>query len=146
MRLAAAIVAAGCLLPFMGAGGGWMALVAAKALALLAAFFWWKQAQHNWGPELKGFLGNLASMRLGPKPKEKKPSRRKSQTAAPVSLEHPFPTGLHILALLTLIGAIAFVMLDKTEGYTWFIALAEVGMLAWAAFTWVHHLLLRALG
>jgi len=140
LKKAAMIVTVGAILPFMNHGGVGMVL-AGKALVLLGAFLWFKQVEHNWGPKLSGALGNLAELRFGKKPtpedaeKAAKRAARKQEPA--MAMDHPFPTGLHVAALLLILGGcIALPLLGA--GFDKGKAIAEIGMLAWAAGTIVH--------
>ena len=140
LKKAAVIVTVGALLPFMNHGGGLMTTVG-KVVVLAGLFLWYKQVEHNWGPKLTGFLGKMAELRLAGKKKEddKKPARRSMlQKDAVSALEHPFPTGLHIGALvLIVVGCLVLPFLEPV-GVNKGKAVAEVGMLAWAAATVVH--------
>jgi len=141
LRKASLFVVVGALVPFMGHGGGWMSFAAGKVVVLLGVWFWLKQVDHNWGPALSGALGKLASMNLAPKKKEEDPKKkaRRAKADTPAGLKHPFPTMLHVLSLLlVLVGCLLLPQLDPTEEMRKPIAMAELGMLAWAAFTWVH--------
>lgn len=140
LRKAALLVIVGGLLPFMGHHGGWMTFAAAKVLVLIGVWFWFKQIQHNYGPGLGGVLGKLGNLALVPKKKEEeKPKRRRKPSDAPTAIQHPFPTALHVLSLVVVIvGCVALPVSDPTEGLVLMSALAELGMLAWAAYTWVH--------
>lgn len=141
LRKAALLVALGCLLPFMGHVGGWMTFALAKLLVLAGAWLWFKQVQHDYGPKLSGVLGKLGDIALVPKKKEEegeKPKRRR-EPDKPTAVRHPFPTVLHVLSLLvTVVGCVALPLVDPTEGLVVMSAVAELGMLAWAAYTWVH--------
>ncbi|MEW6071318.1 MAG: hypothetical protein AB1726_01815 [Planctomycetota bacterium] len=150
LRRAAVIVVGGSLLPWMGwpaQGGGWLTAIVGKLAILAGLWLWYQQVQHNWGPKLPGLLGRLAAIVLKPpaKPKdeeEEKRGRRRSRPAtpaAPTALEHPFPTALHVLSLvLILAGAVGIPQIDGLSGQGKGIAVAELGMLAWAAGTYVH--------
>jgi len=143
VALAAKIVVAGALLPFMkptsvGADGNvWMSF-AAKVVMLGAAWLWLQQVHHNWGrPKLTGFLAGLADLTLRPKPSgdAAKKSRRAQKTT---SIEHPFPTGLHLVSLLLIVGSIPLSISDPRQGLLGPVGLAELGVLGWAAFSYVH--------
>jgi len=143
LRLAAKIVVVGSVLPFMRAaeetvGQGWAVTFAAKLVILAAAWVWMRQVLHNWGPELPGLFGKLGSLHLKPASleKKKKPSRAQKQTLQ--SLEHPFPTGLHLLSTVLIVAAVAIALRDPRSGPIGPIAPAEMLMLGWAAFTFVH--------
>ncbi len=141
LRTAAVIAVAGSLLPWMGHGGGLLTSVGAKVVALLGVYFWFQQVKHNWGPKLSGAFGKLAEIDLKPKPKEEdKPKRRSSSMQKPArAIEHPFPTALHLGSLVLILAAcVGLPLMDKTEGMNVGIAMAELGLLAWAAYTWVH--------
>ncbi len=146
LRKAAVIVVAGSILPWMGDGISWMTSVVAKVVILAGLYLWYQQVQHNWGPKLTGILGKLASLNLKPAPKPKKEdklaARRKrpeGKVQAPAALEHPFPTGLHVIALLLAIfGVLVLPTMAGLEGMAVGKAIAELGMLAWAAGTFVH--------
>jgi hypothetical protein len=144
LRTAALVAACGCLLPWMGHPSVVSGLLA-KAVVLLGVYFWYSQVAHNWGPKLTGFLGNMAELQLGGKKEEpEKPRRRSIQGEGPTTLKHPFPTGLHALSLLMILaGVIALPLFDgklkaAEDDIAPFKVMAELGMLAWAAYTWVH--------
>ncbi|MEM7311328.1 MAG: hypothetical protein AAF682_31970 [Planctomycetota bacterium] len=139
LRTAGMIVIAGSFLPWMGHGGGWMTSVLAKLLVLAAAWLWLKQIDHNWGPKLTGFLGKLGELELRPKKKEdEKPRRARAGSDRPTTISHPFPTGLHTLSLVVLIVGLVMPILEGLTGGSLGKAVAELGMLAWAGYTWVH--------
>jgi hypothetical protein len=149
LRRAAVVVVAGCALPWMGHQGGWMTSIVAKVLIVAGLWIWYQQVMHNWGPKLNGFFGKLADTGLIPKKKAKKdekearPGARKriADTKGAMTLEHPFPTPLHLFSLiLALVSVIAFPLMDGNliEGTDIGRAIAELGMLAWAAGTFVH--------
>ncbi|MFT5288946.1 MAG: hypothetical protein ACI82F_001005 [Planctomycetota bacterium] len=140
LKKAAMFVTAGAIVPFMNHGGSWPIWLG-KVCVLLGAFMWFKQVEHNWGPKLTGFFGNLAEMRKKSKKEEDsdKPARRSIMNQdAVASLEHPFPTGLHIVSLVLIIcGALVLPFIEPVpvQGGK---AIAELGVLAWAAVTIVH--------
>ena len=143
LRTAATIVIVGSLLPWTGHGGGVLTSAVGKVLVLVAAWLWWRQVDHNWGPKLSGFLGKLGELELRPSKKpdpDQKPRRaRPGAEQRPSTLTHPFPTGLHALSLIVmLIGAVGMPFSEGLAGMALGAAVAELGMLAWAAYTWVH--------
>jgi hypothetical protein len=146
LRLAALIVVAGSLLPWMpGEGQGepgtaWMMTLLAKAIMGAAAWAWLQQVYHDFGPKLTGVLAQLANLQLKPKPKadEADKQRRARAKANPTQLVHPFPTGLHLLALLLAVAAVLVAANDPRKGLIGSNGIPEVIMLGWAAFTWVH--------
>jgi hypothetical protein len=147
LRLAALIVVAGCALPWMPgrlegpSGLGWLTTLCAKGIMALAAWLWMRQVLHDFGPPLPGLLGQLAGLHLRPARKdaaEGKERRAKQKSSAPTHLEHPFPTGLHALALLLVAAALVLAARDPRIGLGASSGVPEVAMLGWAAFTWVH--------
>lgn len=149
LRLAAGIVVVGTLLPWMPgtvkepSQFAWLVTLLAKAIMGLAAWLWMQQVLHDFGPALKGVLGQLAGLHLIPKKKEAEDdgkARRARAKAAPTThLEHPFPTGLHALALVLAIAALVVAARDPRIGLAnTSSGIPEVAMLGWAAFTWVH--------
>ncbi len=146
LALAAKCVVVGALLPFivadpgLGSDGGsvWFSF-GAKLVVLVAAWLWAKQVQHNWGPKLPGTLGKFAELNLAPKPKkqddDKKPTRKPQRQTA---IAHPFPTGLHLLSILLLVVAFMLSLRDPRGNMLGPVGPAEMGILAWAAFTNVH--------
>lgn len=145
LRLAAKIVVLGALLPFMlpkneaTLTDGIAFSFGSKLVVLAAAWVWMQQVLNNWEPRSGGLLAKLASLHLKPKAldkkQEKKTSRLKPQ---PTTLEHPFPTGLHLLSVLLMVAAIAIAVQDPRSGIAGPLAVAEMGMVGWAAFTVVH--------
>jgi len=141
LKKAAVLVCVGSLAPWMGYEAGVLTYVVAKALVLAGAWFWLKQIDHNWGPKLSGFLGKLGELELVPKKKDdaKKPRKSAIGSDRPTVLTHSFPTGLHVLSLvLMIVGAVVIPFVDGLGGGTLGKAIAELGMLAWAAYTFVH--------
>ena len=145
LRMAALIVAAGTLLPFMGPGTGAVAgvwfSVGAKIIALAAAWLWLQQVLHDFGPQASGLVGNLAGLHLGKKKKEgeeEKSKRSRRQEQAVAKLEHPFPTGLHLVSILLLAGGVVLSLSDERSAMFGPLGTAEMLMFSWAAFTWVH--------
>ena len=145
LRLAALVVVAGSLLPWMpgrveaGASSAWLQTLAAKGIMIAAAWLWLQQVHHDFGATLSGLLGQLAQLRRGPKARadeEGKPRPR--SRASTTQLEHPFPTGLHVLSWLLVLVALAVVWNDPRRGPLGSNGVPEVAMLGWAAFTWVH--------
>ena len=142
LRKAALIVVVGSFLPWMGHGGGWVTSIVGKLVVLAAAWLWFKQIEHNWGPKLPGALGKLAALAYRPKAKDGdddgKRRARARRELAPTALEHPFPTALHVLSLVcAIVGCVVLPSVDPARPNL-AIAAAEIGMLAWAAYTWVH--------
>jgi hypothetical protein len=145
LRLAAMIVAGGCLLPWMPgtieapSQYAWLLTLTAKALMLGAAWLWLQQVLHDWGPKLSGVLGQLAALHFKKaKPDDDKKKTRRKPANAPTTLAHPFPTGLHALAAVLAIGAVFLATRDPRQGLIGSSGIPEVAMLGWAAFTWVH--------
>lgn len=153
LRQAAKIAAIGAALPFMGAFPGrwsgeealyplkdWFLLfLAAKVLIVIGAWLWFQQVKHNWGPKLSGFLGTLAEVALGKKPKadEGAKKRKSIRDQGPTSLKHPFPSALHILSLGFAISGV-FVLPFMYEFGDTLKLVAELGMFTWALYTLVH--------
>jgi hypothetical protein len=141
LRKAAVIVCVGSLAPWMGYQATALTYAVAKVLVLAGAWLWLKQIDHNWGPKLAGLLGKLGDLELKPKKKDDKKPVRKSSVGAdrPSALVHSFPTGLHVLSLaLMLAGVAAMPFVDRLSGAPLGKAIAELGMFAWAAYTYVH--------
>lgn len=117
-----------------------MSAIAAKLLVLIGAWLWFVQVMHNWGPPRKDALGKLAELAFTKKKKEDdEKKKRRTRDATATALEHPFPTALHLLSLVvTLAACIGLPLLDKAPDANAGILIAELGMLAWAAFTRVH--------
>jgi hypothetical protein len=144
LRLAAVIVMAGCVLPWMPgelettSATWWLWALLGKVVIGSAAWLWLQQVRHDFGPKLGGILGQLAE--LNPKGKKKDDGKARRAKAAPaMHLEHPFPTGLHLLALVLVIAALVIAYKDPREGLADSPAgIPEVAMFGWAAFTWVH--------
>ena len=146
LGVASKFVVLGGLLPFIypdpnlgGAEGSVWFSLAAKLIVLAAAYLWAKQVLHNWGPKLPGMLGKLADLKLARKPKAKeddKPAKRKPQKQT--SIKHPFPTGLHLVSILLLVVAFMLALRDPRQSMLGPVGPAETGILAWAAFTYVH--------
>ena len=148
---ASMLVVVGALIPFMNAtndeavaeeGGVWWSLVA-KVLMLAAAWVWMQQVKHNWGqPKLTGFLAKLGDLSLKPKPKEEDEGKKKraaKRDAKPGAIDHPFPTALHVLGLLLVVGGFVLSANDpRSSELTGPVAPAEAGIFAWAAFSFVH--------
>jgi hypothetical protein len=148
LRTAALIVVAGSVLPWMPGKVGdssqlaWLMTLLAKVIMGAAAWLWYQQVLHDFGPKLQGVLGQLAGLQLKPKKAtaDDGKARRKSARGAPQThLEHPFPTGLHLLALILAIVALVVGAKDPRQGLAGTSSgIPEVAMLGWAAFTWVH--------
>lgn len=139
LRLAALVVVAGSLVPWMGHQGGWVTAAAAKLVALVGAWLYWQQLRHDWGPPLGGALGKLASLRLSfGKQAKAKPPRRNAPASAAAPSRPPAVLTLVAIAVAFGVGALWMPLADPTPGVRAMAGAAEVGMLAWAAFTWVH--------
>jgi len=142
LRMAALIVVGGSIVQWMPGkvtepqDMAWLLTLLAKAIMGAAAWLWYMQILHNFGPPVPGVLGQLANLSLLPK-KEKKTKGRASQPQ--MHLEHPFPTGLHLLALILVVVSIVVAMRDPRVGlFNLSAGVPEVALLGWAAFTWVH--------
>ncbi len=148
LRLAALIVTGGSLLPWMpgkleaGDGAWWLMALLGKAIMGAAAWLWLQQVRHDFGPKLTGVLGQLADLHLKPKTKpapDETKRKAKPKAATSLHLEHPFPTGLHALALVLGVAAVLVAARDPRVGFaSTSSGMPEVIMLGWAAFTWVH--------
>ncbi len=155
LRLAALIVVVGSLLPWLPGGtsgdtgldaamtpGRALLTLLAKGIVIGAAWLWFQQVLHNFGPKLGGALGRLAELQLRPKKVGESADPRsrvaKSRSGAPTTLEHPFPTGLHALSLVVVLVGMLAAAADPRQGLIGSNGMAEVAMLGWAAFTWVH--------
>jgi hypothetical protein len=147
LRLAALIVVGASLLPWMPGEvsepvpNAWIMTLLAKGLVLAGAWIWLQQVLHNFGPARPGVIGQLGNLSLIPKKKvddDAKGRRSSRQAQAAKHLEHPFPTGLHLISLLLAIGGLVLAAGDPRAGLIGSNGIAEVAMLGWAAFTWVH--------
>lgn len=148
LRLAALIVSGGSLLPWMpgkleaGGGSWWLTTLLAKAIMGAAAWLWLQQVLNDFGPKLSGVLGQLAGLNLKPSAKaapDEAKRRAKPKAGSGLHLEHPFPTGLHALALVLALAAVWVAARDPRVGFaSTSSGIPEVIMLGWAAFTWVH--------
>jgi len=149
LRQAALIATVACVLPWMPgkiegeAGNAWLLTLAAKALMGAGAWLWLQQVKHDFGPKLVGGLAGLANLHLAAKkkaePEDGKAKRQpKPKAGVPSKLEHPFPTGLHALAVVLVIGAILLAMQDPRRALIGSAGTVEVAMFGWAVFTWVH--------
>ncbi|MEQ1895580.1 MAG: hypothetical protein ABL998_23820, partial [Planctomycetota bacterium] len=149
LRQAALIVTAASLLPWMPgkiegeAGNAWLLTLLAKVIMGSAAWLWLQQVKHDFGPKLVGGLAGLANLHLAPKKKEepddgKEKRRPKPKAGAAVKLEHPFPTGLHALAVVLVIAAVVIGSQDPRRALIGSAGTVEIAMFGWAAFTWVH--------
>lgn len=99
------ILAVGCLLPWVGHGGGLMTTVAAKVLACLSALFLFAAVKARTKDPVPLGLGALAKPRWG-KPYAWKPK------GLPETVAHAIPSPLHVLGLLCLVGAVALPFFD----------------------------------
>ncbi len=147
LRQAALIVTAACVLPWMPgkvegeAGNAWLLTLAAKLLMGAGAWLWLQQVKHDFGPKLVGGLAGLANLHLAAKKKaepEDGKAKRQPKPKASTKLEHPFPTGLHALAVVLVVGAILLAMQDPRRALIGSAGTVEVAMFGWAVFTWVH--------
>lgn len=149
LRKAAWVVVAGSLLPWMGSGATWLALVVSKLVVGLGAWILQKTIAARTGAPVPGFVAKLAAVSLAPKPKpaapeeaEAKPKgKKKKSPLAP--LFQALPTAGHAVGLLVLLVGVFSVFYDPAiaaggEDVYGIKAFAEVGMLAWAAATIVH--------
>ena len=57
-----------------------------------------------------------------------------------MALKHPFPTGLHLVSMVLIVLAVFVAWKDPRGGILGAVGfgVAEMGMLGWAAFTFVH--------
>lgn len=124
-------------------GNGWLLVLAAKLVMGAAAWVWLQQVKHDFGPKLVGGLAGLANLHLAPKKKEepedgKEKRRPKPKSGQPAKLEHPFPTGLHVLSAVLAVAGVLIATMDPRHALLGSSGLVETLMLGWAAFTWVH--------
>lgn len=144
LRTAATVVVIGALLPFVvpeetREGGSVWFSVGGKAVMLLAAWLWSRQVLHNFGPKLEGPFGKLASVNLKPAPKEEpEKKKRRAAKAGAAAPKHPFPTALHLVAILCIVGALALAGFDPRLSKVGPVGFVEAGILGWGAFTYVH--------
>jgi len=140
LRRAALIAVVGCLLPWMGHGGGLIANVVAKVLMLLGMgciYVYWK---YRGGEKVMGLFGKLSELSLLPKKKDegKKPRRRGKDgpDADEILRGAKFPAAIHLLAFALVIASVLVLKLEPETNLGK--AAAELGMLAWGAGAWVH--------
>jgi len=144
LKMAAAIVFFSGLLPWAGHGGGPLVFLGAKAGVVLGLWLWLQQIDNNWDGSGADALKGLAKADLFKPRKAARPRRAKA--GQPVtSVSSHFPTALHVLALLTLIGSCIVLPLME-DGYKGAegpiplegMAMAELCVLAWAGGTMLH--------
>ncbi len=129
LKRAAVILIVAGLFPWVGHGGGWMTLAAAKVVVLLGAWLFFQSIRTRTGEPLPGALAALGGMRWGPKPGE----RAKGFQA----LVGHLPTALHLVAALFVLAGVFLPLFDPAEpGFG--TAFTEVALLAWGAITFVH--------
>lgn len=149
LQKAALIAIVGGLLPWQSWGyGGPMTWAVGKLVVLLGAFLLWKSVDLRSGLKVPGFIAALGKIELVKK-KELDPkaaARKAARQTGPAKLEVPFPTVLHVVGLLLLVAGCFTPLFDGAfnalnadiQGAQRFKSLAEIGMLAWAAGTWIH--------
>ncbi len=136
LRIAAAILVLGSLLPWTGHGGGVFTIVIAKLVAALSIFLFYAAVLSRTKDPVPAGLGALAKKRWG------KPYSHKTSGFAE-TLAHAIPTPLHVLGLLTLVASLVIAYLDPqiqaagAEGFAGYAA-AEIGLLLIGGLTLAH--------
>ena len=123
--------------------GGPMSWAVGKLVLLAGAWLLWKSVDLRSGAAVPGFVASLGKIELI-KSKEVDPkaaARRAARQTGPTKLDVPFPTALHIAGLALLVLGCFFPTIDPAHDPKFEFQLksvAELGMLAWAAGTWIH--------
>ncbi|MFT4710007.1 MAG: hypothetical protein ACI8Q9_001134 [Planctomycetota bacterium] len=151
LRTAALVVFGGSLLPWLSLElSGPVTWGLGKLIVLAGIWLLWQSVELRAGGKVPGFVTSLGSKAIGKAPAPVDPkvaARRASNRKGPAKLEIPFPTPLHLLGIALAVLGVFMPLLDPTgvlmpeEGSTQrsnVSSLAELGMLAWAAGTWVH--------
>ena len=151
LRTAAIVVFAGCLLPWLSLElSGPVTWTLGKLVTLAGIWLLWQSVELRAGGKVPGFVTSLGSKAIGKTPEPVDPkvaARRAKNRKGPAKLEIPFPTPLHLIGFALAILGVFMPLLDPTgvlmppEGSDQpsnVSSLAELGMLAWAAGTWVH--------
>ena len=151
LRTAAMVVFAGCLLPWLSLElSGPVTWGLGKVLILAGVWLLWQSVELRAGGKVSDFVTKLGTKSIGKAPEAVDPkvaARRAKNRKGPAKLEIPFPTPLHLLGFgLTILGVLmplldptGILMPEKGSGELSNVSsLAELGMLAWAAGTWVH--------
>ena len=144
LQTAALIALGGGLLPWQSLGvSGPITWAVGKALILGGIWLLWKSVDLRSGASVPGFVATLGGMVLGNKPDAdpKAAARKAARSKGPAKLEVPFPSALHIVGLLVVVIGCLMPMFDSQHHAGFEPKLktfAELGMLAWAAGTWVH--------
>ena len=152
LRNAAIVVLGGCMLPWLSLSpSGPVSWAGGKLLVLVGIWMLWQSVELRAGGKVAGFVRNLGSKAIGKKPEAVDPkvaARRAKNRKGPAKLEVPFPTPLHLLGIAIVLLGVFMPLLDPTgalfpaEGDSArpsnASSIAELGMLAWAAGTWVH--------
>ncbi len=136
LRKASWIVVAGSLLPWMGSGGGPASMVGSKAVVCLGAWLLYKTVAQRAGDAVPGFIAKLAALRFV------KDTAKRPKNAIEGFLRL-VPSAGHLLGIALLLFGVASYRFDprfalEAENVHPMKALAELGMLAWAAATLVH--------
>lgn len=141
LRRAAMIAVVGCLLPWMGHGGGLMTNVVAKVLVLLGMGCLWIYWKYRGGEPVMGLFAKLSELSLIPKKKDDGKKKRRRGKDGPdaddILRGAKFPAAIHVLALLLVVASVVVLQFDTAEVKLGKAA-AELGMLAWGAAAWVH--------
>lgn len=133
LKKAAMIVAVACIVPWLATGGEWTVQIGSKALIYASAYLFHMCVLHRAGEKIDKTFAGLASksfVDVNQKPKN-----------AIQGILHSIPTPLHVLGWLFMItGLVLGAFIDPDGGLLGkeLTGLAEVGMLAWAAGTFVH--------
>ena len=137
------VVLGGCMLPWLSfVPSGPVTWGLGKLLVLAGVWLLWQSVELRAGGKVPGFITSLGSKAIGKKPVEVDPkvaARRAKNRKGPAVLEIPFPTPLHLLGLVvTLLGVFTPLLDPVGDLPSNASSIAELGMLAWAAGTWVH--------
>lgn len=144
LQTAAVIALIGGLLPWQSMHvSGPMTWALGKVLILAGVWMLWQSVDLRNGAKVSGFIASLGAIVLGKKPDTdpKVAARKAARSKGPTKLEVPFPSALHLIGLLIVVVGCMMPLFDgqHTPGFEPKLkTFAELGMLAWAAGTWVH--------
>jgi len=144
LQKAALICFVGGVLPWQSLHvSTWMTWGLGKVLIMAGVWLLWKSVDHRSGGNVPGFVASLGDIVLGKKAEvdPKMAARQAARAKGPAKLDVAFPSALHIVGLLIVVIGCLMPLFDGGHNPAFeakLKTLAELGMFAWAAGTWVH--------